>query len=188
MWGSADVLALTGGIKAFMTHAELAWKPIEDIIPPNTECPDLGIIVSGFKARKTSVEPTIDDLVELDGLSNAAVRRHASKILNAQTRRDIPKKTIEYFLDREEEHEGTVFDDWVGLIKPCQTESEFRAYCLHELRALYAKRLAEHGITDNDQVIRDAALVASRLEVDGPSHTVILIDELGHRPSPVGNA
>ena len=76
-----------------------------------------------------------------------------------------------------EEHEGTVFDDWVGLIKLCQTESEFRAYCLHELRALYAKRLAEHGITDNDQVIRDAALVASRLEVDGPSHTVILIDE-----------
>ena len=47
--GARDVLALTGGLKAFMTHAELAWKPIEDIIPPNTECPDLGIIVSGFK-------------------------------------------------------------------------------------------------------------------------------------------
>ena len=77
--GARDVLALTGGLKAFMTHAELAWKPIEDIIPPNTECPDLSIIVSGFKARKTSVEPTIDDLAGLDGLGKAAVRRHASK-------------------------------------------------------------------------------------------------------------
>ena len=175
--GARDVLALTGGSKALMTHAELAWKPIEDIIPAITECPDLGMIVSGFKARKTSVEPTIDDLAGLNGLTSAAVRRHASKILDAQTRRDIPKKTIDYFLDREEEHEGTVFDDWVGLIKPRQTESEFRAYCLRKLRALYAKRLAERGITDNDQVVRDAALVASRLETDGPSHTIILIDE-----------
>ena len=175
--GAKNVLALTGGLKAFITHAQLAWKPIEDIIPPNTECPDLGMIASGFKARKTSIEPTIGDLAGLNGLDKTAVRRHASKILDAQTRRDIPEDTIKYFLKREEEHEGTVFDDWVGLIKPCQTESEFRAYCLRELRALYAKRLAERGITDNDQVVRDAALVASRLEANGPSHTVILIDE-----------
>ena len=175
--GTRDTRKLTGGLKAFMAHAELAWKPIENVIPPKTKCPDLGMIVSGFIARKKLAMTTIDDLAGLNGLTNASARKHASKILDAQTRRDIPENTINYFLDREEKHSGTVFNDWVGLVKPCQIESEFRAYCLHELRALHKKRLVERGITDNDQVVRDAALVATRLEADGPSHTVILIDE-----------
>ena len=61
--------------------------------------------------------------------------------------------------------------------KPSTIEIEFRAYCLHLLRRLFRRRLNELGITDNDQVIRDAAEAAKQLDNERPKHTLILVDE-----------
>ena len=72
---------------------------------------------------------------------------------------------------------GTGFDQWVALLKPLATERAFRSYCLHLFREAYRQRLSELGITDNDQIIRDAAWVAEHLASERPEHTLILVDE-----------
>ena len=63
------------------------------------------------------------------------------------------------------------------LIGPSDDEVKFRAYCLHQLREQLRLRLNELGISDNDQVIRDAAEVARRVDNERPTHTLILVDE-----------
>ena len=53
--GAQIMGSLTGGLKAFVGRAELAWKPIDHINPSTTICPDLSGIVSEFTDRKDAV-------------------------------------------------------------------------------------------------------------------------------------
>ncbi len=171
------IRALTGGLNAFVSHAELAWKPIDDIKPSQTACPDLSVIESEFNERKTALLADIESLFALKGMTRKYLEKHCIKIEQAVSRLDIPKDTIKYFVEREDKFAGTVFDQWVELVKPSDIEIRFRAYCLHRLRQQLKRRLNELGLTDNDQVIRDAAEVAKRIEQERPEHSLILIDE-----------
>jgi len=175
--GMQIVRSLTGGLKAFIGHAELAWKPIDDIRPSQTVCPDISGIGSEFTERKDALLSDIDSLFALKGMTRQSLETHCANIKTATTRQDIPEKSAKYFLEREDKFTGTVFDQWVELVKPSDTEIKFRAYCLYQLRKQFRYRLNELGITDNDQVIRDAAKVANRLNNESPIHTLILLDE-----------
>ena len=175
--GAQIVSSLTGGLKAFVGRAELAWKPIDHINPSTTICPDLSGIVSEFTDRKDAVFSDIESLFALKGMTLKSLETHCAAIEKATTRQEIPEKTITYFREREDKFKGTAFDQWVKLVKPSTIEIEFRAYCLHLLRRLFRRRLNELGITDNDQVIRDAAEAAKQLDNERPKHTLILVDE-----------
>ena len=175
--GMQIVRSLTGGLTAFVSHAELAWKPIDDIKPSQTVCPDLSGIVSEFTERKDALIVDIDSLFALKGMTRQSLETHCANIEKATTRQNIPEKSAKYFLEREDKFTGTVFDHWIELVKPSDTEIKFRAYCLHQLRQQFRQRLNDLGITDNDQVIRDAAEVANRLKNESPKHTLILVDE-----------
>ena len=175
--GVEIIRSLTGGLKAFVGHAELAWKPIDTINPHTTICPDLSRITSEFTERKDALLADIDSLFALKGMTRKSLEGHCAAIEKATTRQEIPEKSAKYFLDREEKFQGTVFDQWVELVKPSDIEVQFRAYCLYQLRQQFRRRLNELGITDNDQVIRDAAQVATRLANERPKHTLILVDE-----------
>ena len=126
--GVEIIRSLTGGLKAFVSHAELAWKPIDAINPHTTVCPDLSGIVSEFTARKDALLADIDPLFALKGMTRKYLEGHCAAIEKATTRQDIPEKSAKYFLDREKKFQGTVFDPWVELIKPSDIEVQFRAY------------------------------------------------------------
>ena len=175
--GTQIIVSLTGGLKAFVGHAELAWKPIDTINPGTTVCPDLRGIMSEFTERKDALLSDIESLFALKGMTRKSLETHCASIEKATCRQDIPEKSAKYFLEREDKFKGTVFDQWVELVKPSDIEVQFRAYCLHQLRQQFRHRLNELGITDNDQVIRDAAEVANRLNNERPKHTLILVDE-----------
>ena len=175
--GVQIVSSLTGGLKAFVGHAELAWKPIDTIKPFTMVCPDLRGIVSAFTERKDALLSDLGSLFALKGMTRKSLETHCASIEKAETRQDIPEKSAKYFLEREDKFKGTVFDQWVELVKPSDIEVQFRAHCLHQLRQQFRHRLNELGITDNDQVIRNAAEVAKRLQNERPKHTLILVDE-----------
>ena len=175
--GAQHIGSLTGGLAAFVRHAELAWKPIDEIKPSSTRCPDLTVIASEFINRRNELLSDIESLFALKGMTRKFLETHIANIENAATRQDIPNDSAKYFLEREDKFDGTVFDQWVELIRPSDDEVKFRSYCLHQLRDQFRLRLEELGITDNDQVIRDAAEVAKRVGSERPTHTLILIDE-----------
>ena len=175
--GAHHIGSLTGGLTAFVGHAELAWRPIDDIKPPSTQCPDLAAIGPEFVQRRNELLSDIESLFALNGMNRKSLETHTRNIENADTRQDIPNESAKYFLEREEKFDGTVFDQWVELIRPSDDEVKFRAYCLHQLREQLRLRLNELGISDNDQVIRDAAEVARRVDNERPTHTLILVDE-----------
>jgi len=175
--GAQHIGSLTGGLAAFVGHAALAWRPIDEIKPSSTRCPDLAVIASKFINRRDELLSDIDSLFALKGMTRKSLETHIANIKNAATRQDIPTKSAEYFLERKDKFDGTVFGQWVELIRPSDDEVKFRAYCLHQLRYQLRLRLNELGITDNDQVIRDAAAVARRVGSERPTHTLILVDE-----------
>ena len=65
--GVQIVSSLTGGLKAFVGHAELAWKPIDTIKPFTMVCPDLRGIVSAFTERKDALLSDLGSLFALKG-------------------------------------------------------------------------------------------------------------------------
>ncbi len=125
--GVEIIRSLTGGLKAFVSHAELAWKPIDIINPHSTICPDLSRITSEFTERKDALLADIDSLFTLKGMTRKSLEGHCAAIEKATTRQDIPEKSAKYFLEREEKFQGTVFDQWVELVKPSDIEVQFRA-------------------------------------------------------------
>lgn len=177
MHGQGLIRELTGGLSNLMSQAELAWKPIDQIKPQVKSCPDLGAIASEFAQAKAEALNQLESLKTLKGLQQKTLIGHCDIIEQATKRTQIPDTTVKYFLSRENDHRGTGFDQWVALLKPLATERAFRSYCLHLFREAYRQRLSELGITDNDQIIRDAAWVAEHLASERPEHTLILVDE-----------
>ena len=58
--GAHHIGSLTGGLTAFVGHAELAWRPIDHIKPSSIQCPDLAVIGSEFIQRRNELLSDIE--------------------------------------------------------------------------------------------------------------------------------
>ena len=108
--GAQIVSSLTGGLKAFVGRAELAWKPIDHINPSTTICPNLSGIESEFTDRKDALFSDIESVFALKGMTLKSLKTHCAAIEKATTRQEIPEKTMTYFREREGKFKGTAFD------------------------------------------------------------------------------
>ena len=170
---------VTGGLSGILNQTKLAFAPIEKITPKVSACPDLSMISIEFEATKKRILPSREALLNLKGVVTNAISKHCDAMEKAANRWDIPKGTRDYFLDkkRADRLSGTEFDNWVELVTPSRTEIAFKSFILKELKQQYKTRLQTLGITDYDQIIRDAEKIAGYIGDQGPSHQVILVDE-----------
>ena len=170
---------VTGGLAGILSQTKLAFNPIGKITPEVSACPDLSMINIEFEAIKKNILPSREALLNLSGIGTNAIDKHCDAIEKSANRWDIPKGTRDYFLNkkRAEKLSGTEFDNWVEFFTPSPTEVAFKSFILRELKEQYKARMQTLGITDYDQIIRDAAKVAGHMRDKGPRHHVILLDE-----------
>ena len=129
--GAHHIGSLTGGLIAFAGHAELAWRPIDDIKPSSTQCPDLAVIGPEF-IQKNELLSDIESLFALNGMNRNY--RDAPRNIESGHPPGHSQRKRKVFSRTRGKPGGTVFDQWVELIRPSDDEVKFRAYCLHQLR------------------------------------------------------
>ena len=168
---------VTGGLAGILKQIEIAFMPIDKIIPEVIECPDLLMINNEFEAAKQSTLSSREAVLNLKGIATRVISKHCDEIEKASNRWDLSDTTRKYFLERATKFSGTEFDNWVDLVIPSPTEIALKSFILRELKLQYKARLQTLGITDYDQITRDAKKVAMRIGDQGPRHHVILIDE-----------
>ena len=172
----ALVRATIGSAKQFVDHAKLVSNHASIWHPDGSIKPHLSEATAEFQERVQALVPTIEQLKQTQGAQPNTVEKYCQQVLEAALPNAIPKKAIDYFADKVEAE--PLFQAWVNLTEATPTQVAFRAYALRQVEQVFQARLTMQGEMHPDQIIEDAARVASQIApAHRPTHRVILVDE-----------
>jgi len=169
---------VTGGLPRFVQQSKLALKPVDIWSPPGIICPDLHQAKTEYQQRVRALTKTRDDLKKAPGIPGKTIDKYCDQAESAPGPWAIDKTTVDYFKKK-----GTVlpqygFDEWANLSRPTEIEIQFLAFALRQVRTKYLAILSQRGLSDQDQIVEQAARVAQLTSSFLlPKHRVVLVDE-----------
>lgn len=170
--------ATLGSMAAFSEAAQAVMNHHDLWVPDGLDAPDLALTFEEFQARLTEVSTTQEDLAALPGAQRKSVLQYAEACLSATHPGNVSKPAMDYFGKKWKESSHPLWRKWLDLEAPTETQVAFRAYALRRVEARVAELLTHRGEMHPDQILKDAASVATAVALaQKPKHRVILVDE-----------
>lgn len=170
--------AVIGFPSQFIERTDLAFKNAIRWNPAPTQVPDLNKIQAEFSDLIKKLAISLPEILKLENVQEAAVKRHLSIFEKAKFPWKIPKGSVKYFKDRKQILTKNGLEAWFTISESTPTMRAYRAFVISKIRIRYLELLGARGIDDPDQMIAKANRVSSSIpNQELPTHTTILIDE-----------
>lgn len=167
-----------GSQKSFAQAAAVLSNQYAVWVPTGEEAPDLTATFAEFQGRLTELSKSQDELLAQPKTQKPTLRGYIDACLSATHPGDVPKTAVDYFAKKWKETEQPIWQRWHAITRPTPAQEAFRAYAFRQVDALLSQRLAERGEMHPDQILSEAAGVATAVDPElKPTHRVILVDE-----------